>query len=546
MLRYILGRSNWWAVFILVTVLLIGTPIYTIVFQLFKGGGDSWSHILDNLLYDYILNSFLIVLIVSSITLFFGISSAWFVTTHHFPLRRFLEWGLILPLAIPTYIAAFSYAGLFDYSGLLSRFFLTFGFGQIEIMNIWGVSFVMSFVLYPYVYLVSRAAFLHQSRSLIEAARGLGSNSVRTFFTVAIPVARPAIIGGLTLVLMEVLNDYGAVKYYGVSTFTTGIFRAWFSLNDTASAIKLSALLLSFVLVLILFERFQRGSARFADNKRVQRPMPRFKSEWYVQASVLLFCSIPFLLGFVLPIVQLTDWSFLTASKILKMDFILLIVNSFSLALLASLICVMFSVFLIYGVRINYSVVLHSLARIATLGYSIPGAVVAIGVMMPFIALDRQIKQIMLNLAGIDIGLLLSGSIFALVFAYLVRFIAVSYNPIEAGFNKTSIHLEEAARSLGAGSFKTLWKIDMPIIKTSALSALLLVFVDVLKELPLTLILRPFNFHTLATKTYELASDEMIAESANPALVIILTGIIPILVINRLLSKKLPDGNIEH
>jgi iron(III) transport system permease protein len=537
-IKQFFGRPNRWAFLIFLAVLLIGTPVFTILFQLFKGGGESWGHIVSNLLADYVINSILLVINVSVLALFFGVSTAWLVTTCNFPFRGWFEWLLILPLSIPTYIAAFAYAGLFDFNGWLQSFFGFFGFGHIDIMNKWGVSFVMAMVLYPYVYVVSRSAFLNQSRSLLESARILGSSSWRTFFTIAIPVTRPAIIGGLTLVIMEVFNDYGAVKYYGVSTFTTGIFRAWFSLGDAASAIKLSAILLLFVFLLIMLERLQRGDAAYEESRRLGRPLKRYDVHWLTQLGILLFCSIPFIAGFLLPLMQLLSWSWATMHKVVNQEFWRLIFNSFTLAFMAAALAVFISVLLIYAVRINKGLLWRSLAKLVTLGYSIPGAVIAIGVMVPFIATDRFFIRIVDSLFGHSIGLILSGSLFALIFAYIVRFIAVAYNPVDGGFKKTGEHIEEASRSLGIGSVKTLWKVDLPLIRPAIGSALLLVFVDVLKELPLTLILRPFNYHTLATKAYEYASDEMIAESAGPALIIILTGLLPIILLNRLMTQN--------
>lgn len=532
-----MGRPNSWSLFILAIVLLVGTPVFTIILQLFRGGGDTWSHIVETLLLSYMGNSLLLVFLVSIISLILGISAAWVVSITDFPGRKFFEWALILPLAIPTYIAAFAYVGLFDYSSYFQQLMLKLGLPYLDIMNLWGLSWVMSLVLYPYVYVVARTAFLNQSQSLLESARILGVSSWKSFYKIAIPVARPAIIGGLTLVVMEVLNDYGAVKYFGISTFTTGIFRAWFSLGDANSAVNLSAILLVFVLFLIYIERIQRGKASFDGNQKSAKPLKRYQLSNGKQLIAFLICLIPFLGGFILPLYKLILWSTQTAHKIVNWDFILMIINSFTLASVAALICVFLSVLLIYSVKLNSGMVFRSLAKVATMGYSIPGAVIAIGIMIPFIFIDNFLINLIQHLFDHRLGLILSGTLFALTFAYIVRFIAVAYNPLDGGFKKTGPNIEEASRSLGAGSWRTLLRVYFPVIRNVMLSAAILVFVDVLKELPLTLILRPFNFHTLATKAYDLASDEMIAESANPALIIILVGIIPIIIMSKMISK---------
>jgi iron(III) transport system permease protein len=539
---YIRRRYNRWSALAIVLVALIGIPIFTILLTLLEGPGPHWQHISQTVLPDYILNSLLLVLGVGLLSLLLGISSAWLVSTCEFPGRRFFQWALILPLALPTYIIAYVYAGLTSYTGPLQSLLRnTFGFSaaeaSIDIMNIWGVIFVMSLVLYPYVYVISRTSFLSQSRTLLESSRILGSGSWTTFFRIALPVSRPAFIGGLMLVLMEVLNDYGAVKYYGISTFTTGIFRAWFSLGDANAAIYLSALLMLFIFGLIALERWQRGKARYDSGESTPKPLRPYVLGKGQASLAFLVCSIPFLFGFLVPLLQLLSWAYQTAGKVIDARFFTLIVNSFTLAALAAAICVLVSVLLIFAALINKARLVRGLSKVAMLGYSIPGAVIAVGIMIPLIALDKELIGFMQQSFSYSGGLLLSGSIVGLVFAYMVRFLAVSFNPIEAGTKKISPFLVEAARSMGMTPLKALIKVKFPLLKNALLSASLLVFVDVLKELPLTLILRPFNYHTLATKAYELAGDELIAESANAALIVIATGILPILFLNRLITS---------
>lgn len=538
--------ANGWSALLVVLVLLIGLPVYTILLKFIQGGGSGevWSHLVDTVLADYLLNSFGIVLITCILTLALGVSSAWLVSTCEFPFRKTFEWTLILPLGIPTYIAAYTYAGIFDYTGPIQTFLRDLGLIEstyIDIMNFWGVSVVISLVLYPYVYVVARSSFINQSATILESARILGSSSWKAFFKIALPVSRPAIIGGLSLVVMEVLNDYGAVRYYGVSTFTTGIFRAWFSLGDTGAAINLSGILMLFILVLILAERAQRGKMKFDEGARITRPLKRYKLSGVKKFLAFSVCFLPLFLGFMAPLLQLILWAKQTVHKVLDKDFIDLMLNSFGLALLAAAICVVISTLILYAVKINRNTLFRLLAKLASLGYSIPGAVIAIGIMVPLLTMDKALISFFKEQFDHNPGLILSGTLFSLTFAYTVRFLTVAMNPIEAAFKKAGDSLDEASKSLGNGSIKTLWKVNLPLVKTSLFSGGLLVFVDILKELPLTLILRPFNFHTLATKAYELASDELVAESATPSLIIILIGIVPIIILNKLMVKKRAD-----
>ncbi|SMG30635.1 iron(III) transport system permease protein [Marivirga sericea] len=540
--------ANGWSFALIALVLIIGLPIYTLFFKLFDKTTESvWSHLVDTVLTDYIINSLGLVIIVSILTLLMGISSAWIVSTCRIPFRRQFEWMLILPLAIPTYIAAYTYAGIFDYTGPIQVFLRDIGFSDlvyIDIMNFWGVAVVMALVLFPYVYVVARSTFMSQSATLLEASRILGSSSWKTFFKIALPISRPAIIGGLSLVMMEVLNDYGAVKYFGVSTFTTGIFRAWFSFGDPNSAINLSGILMAFIFIMIMVERVQRGKTKFDEGARIGRQLKRYQLKGWKKFLAWTVCFIPLFLGFIAPVFQLILWSIQTIKKIIDFEFLILMANSFGLALLAAALCVAFSIIILFAVKVNKSHFFNLLAKFAALGYSIPGAVIAIGIMIPLLGLDKFIINTWEQSFNLKIGLIFSGTIFALTFAYVVRFLTVSLNPIEAAFKKTGDSIDEASYSLGAGSFKTLLKVNLPLIKSALISGGILVFVDILKELPLTLILRPFNFHTLATKAYELASDEMIAESATPSLIIIVIGTIPIIILNRLMKTSKSDGSI--
>jgi iron(III) transport system permease protein len=531
---------NYWMVGAIIILFAIATPLLTIFFKIFEPKGESWSHLADNLLLSYFSNTLLILIGVAFTTFLLGVSTAWIVTNYAFPGRRYFEWLLILPLGVPGYIMAYTYVGLLDYAGPLQTLMRnSFGIqvkgSLMDIMNIPGAIFILSITLFPYVYLLARASFIQQSKTLQEASLLLGRGNWPTFYKVALPMARPAIVGGLALASMEVLNDYGTVKYFGIQTFTTGIFRAWFSMGDVATAIYLAAILILIVFGILYLENMQRGKRRFSQVTGSGKPLIRVTLKGPAKASVTLYCVLLVLVSFIVPIAQLLQWAALTYTQVIDIAFFLLIARSFSLAAVTGVLIAGFSVVLVYSIRLSPFPWLKNITKICTLGYAIPGAVIAVGIMIPMLGIDHWL---MATFNGANIGLLLSGTLLALIFAYLVRFMAVGYNPIDAGFQKIGIHVNEASRLLGRGTCKTLWKVDLPMIKTSLFSGFLLVFVDVLKELPLTLILRPFNYHTLATKAFDMATNEMIAESANASLIIILTGIIPIIFLNRLIRKK--------
>lgn len=435
---------------------------------------------------------------------------------------------------------AYTYTGLLDYAGPIQSFLrnslnVTVDGGIVDIMNLPGAIFILSITLYPYVYLLSRASFLQQSKTLQEAAVLLQSSRKKAFFKIALPMARPAVVGGIVLASMEVLNDYGVVKYFGVNTFTTGIFRSWFSIGDASTAIFLAAILMLFVFAVLFLENLQRGNQRYVSTNSVTKPIERSHPSRSSQYLLTGLCTFIFLTSFLVPLMQILYWVSLTYHKVINKDFFILMYRSFSLAFCSGIIIMVLSVILLYALRLNPFKWVKNITKLAILGYAVPGAVVAIGVMIPVLGLDKFLARL---LSADGVGLWITGSVSVLVFAYVVRFMAVGYHPIESGFQKSGIHINEASRLLGAGTGKTLFKIELPMIKPSLFTGILLVFVDVLKELPLTLILRPFNFHTLATKAFDMATNEMIAESANAAMVIVLTGIIPIIFLNRLIRVK--------
>ena len=521
-------------------------PIIVICGSLFFPAKDVWVHLLDTVLIDYIFNSFTLLIGVGCISLILGVIPAWLITMYKFPMSRYLEWALLLPMSMPAYIIAYSYTGAFDASGPIQeaiRDLTGWGYNDYwfpEVRSLGGAVAMLSFVLYPYIYLLSRASFIEQSVCVLEVSRTLGCNTIGSFTRVALPLARPAIIVGLSLVLMETLADYGTVQYFGVSAFTTGIFRTWFGMDNSLVASQLSALLLLFVVVFIYLERRSRKQLTYHHTSNRYSPLLKQKLKGSHALFAFLVCFIPLLLGFIIPAGFLFDWAIETYSGLFDKNFYILLLNTMMLAFITALLALSIALFLGYVNRNSCSVINRFLVRFVSMGYAIPGTVVAVGVLIPFVWIDNRLDEFLRLHFSISSGLLISGTLFILVFAYLVRFLAVSINTVEAALGKIKPEMDEIAKTNGLSQTEIVKKIHMPIMKGSLLTALLLVFVEVLKELPATLILRPFNFNTLAVRTYELANEERLADAAIPALAIVLIGIIPVIMISNSISKSRP------
>ncbi|WP_076755896.1 ABC transporter permease [Ectothiorhodosinus mongolicus] len=539
-------RPDAWGVSTLLIAAILALPVLVIFAHVFIPASEVWMHLRATVLADYVLNSLILLIGVGIGVLLIGVPTAWLVSMCDFPGRRVFEWALLLPLAMPAYIIAYTYTGMLDFAGPVQtalRDFTGWGWGDYwfpEVRSIPGAITMLTLVLYPYVYLLSRAAFLEQSVCVLEVSRTLGSGPWLGFRRVALPLARPAIITGLTLALMETLADYGTVEYFGIPTFTTGIFRTWFGLGDPGAAAQLAALMMTFVLVLIVLERYSRRRARFHHTSARYSKLPRYELRGGMAAAAMAACGLPIVLGFLIPSGQLLQWAMATTDMWLRPEFLRLVWNSISLAAIAAVLAVLLSLIMAYGKRLSPSGPTNAAVRIASMGYAIPGTVIAVGIMLPFAFIDNSIDSFMRERFDLSTGLILSGTLVALVFAYCVRFMAVSLNTVDAGLAKIKPSMDDAARSLGMSPGRVLRQVHMPIMRGSLLTALLLVFVDVLKELPATLILRPFNFNTLAVRAFELASDERLADSASAALAIVLVGIIPVILISRSISRSRP------
>lgn len=526
----------------ILATLIIALPLVTVLVELLTPASDVWAHLASTVLPEYVGNTLFLLLIAGIGTAIIGTITAWLVVMCRFPGRRLFEWALVLPLAMPAYVMAYAYTDFLQAAGPVQGALrdLT-GWGVRDywfppIRSLGGAGFVFILALFPYVYLAARAAFLQQSECVFEVARSLGAAPSSAFRRVALPMARPAIVAGMALALMETLADYGTVQYFGVPTFTTGIFRTWFGLGTRQAASQLSAILLGFVILLMALEHFSRNRARVHDTSSRRRALTQFDLAGARGWGASLFCALPVLLGFGLPGLILAFLAIDAGVASLDTRYVALIWNSVRLAAITAVIAVAIALMLAHGVRFGATPVRSVLARFAGLGYAIPGSIIAVGVLIPLAAFDNWFDARMRDWFDVSTGLLLTGSMAALVIAYLVRFLAVSLQNISAGFEQVTPSMDAAAATLGKGPTSRLFRVHMPIIRASVLTAALIVFVDVMKELPATILMRPFDFDTLAVQAHNFAADERLAEAAVPAITIVLVGLLPVILLSRLIA----------
>ncbi|MEO1719714.1 MAG: iron ABC transporter permease [Pseudomonadota bacterium] len=518
--------------------LLLTLPVLSVALTVLSSDDGTLAHLTRTVLSTYVFNTVVLVVGVALGVFAIGTTTAWLVTQCAFPGRRIFEWALIVPLAFPAYIIAYAYTDLLSHPGLVqSTLRDVTGWGPRDywfpnVRSLGGAVAMFTLVLYPYVYLLARAAFQEQSSSYSDVARALGRSQVQTFFRVSLPLARPAIAGGMALALMETLADFGTVSHFGVQTFATGIYRAWYSMDDLVAAGHLATILLCIVLLVVLVERAERRKAEF-HNARGARDNERAVLRGWHGGAAFAVCLAPVLLGFVLPLAVLINLHVIDGHDLLSDRYLALLSNSVILAGLAGLAAVAIAVFLTYAQRFAPGWRSVAALRMTNLGYAVPGFVIAIGILVPLGVLDAAVDRALRASFGVSSGLLLSGSVFALIIAYLIRFLAVANNAVEASLSKITDSMDTAARVLGSTRAQTLWRVHLPLMSSGLLSALLIVFVDVMKELPATLILRPFNFDTLAIQAYRLASDERLAQAATPSLVLVAVGLIPVIILSR-------------
>jgi iron(III) transport system permease protein len=524
--------------------LFVALPLLGLSTSLFAPGADaSWSHLGETGLPVYARTSFALVLLVALGTAVVGVGTAWLTAAYRFPGSRALSWALVLPLAVPSYVIAYAYTDLLQFSGPVQSWIReTWGVRAREywfpdIRSLGGAAAVFTWVLAPYVYLPVRAAFAEMPANLGEAARLAGVRPLRTFLRVELPLAWPALAAGLALVVMETLADFGAVSYFAVDTLTAGIYKAWLGLGDRAAAAQLALVLLGAVAVLVVVERVARGARRFSARGTTAPRRVRALQGWRAWAVTTL-CTLPVALGFLLPVAVLARLAWSDAEVHAWSRFAAMVAASLQVSATAAAITVAIALALVYAERLTRSPWVSGVGRFASFGYAVPGAVLAIGILIPLARFDNAFAAWAQSRFGLEPGLLLTGSVAALVYAYVVRFLAVGLNNVESGFARITPHMDESARSLGCGPWSLLYRVHMPLLARSLAVAALLVFVDALKELPATLALRPFNFDTLATQAYNFAKDERLGEAALPSLIIVAVALVPVLLTTRALASR--------
>ena len=536
-----------WTVAALAVAALVAVPLASIGYRALDPADDTWRHLVATVLPVYVSNTLWLMLGVGIGTIVIGAGTAWLVTMYRFPGRRILSFALLLPLAVPSYVLAFVVTDQLEYAGTLQSVLRgVFGWTSArdyrfpEIRSLGGAIVVLTLVLYPYVYLLARAAFTEQCFCLIEASRTLGRGPLRSFARVAVPMARPGIAVGVALALMETLNEFGTVDFFAVPTFTAGIFDVWLNMDSPAGASQLALALVAFTLTLLALERRSRQRGRVHATTTRVRQLPEYALSGGAAVGAFACCALPVLLGFVLPAGVLAAYAVEYHEAALAREYLAFAGNSLKLGFAAAVVTTALGLVLAYGVRLSRRPGMRGMAEAATVGYAVPGAVLAVGLLYPLGAIDNSVDALAREIFGVSTGLLLSGTIAGLVLGYTARFMSLSYRTLDAGLERVTPSMDGASRTLGAGSGGTLRRIHVPLVRPSLLVAALLVFVDTMKELPLTLLMRPFNFETLATFVYQLASDELLEECALGALTIVAAGVLPVAVISRTISRSRP------
>ena len=546
------GNLGWSAAALLISLIAL-LPILAIAVIALKPSGDTWPHLIENVLPGALRRTLLLMAGVGSLSLVIGTGTAWLVTMYRFPGRRYFQWLLLLPLAIPTYIIAYTYLELLDYSGLVQTALRDL-FGWRDARSYWfpdirslgGAIAVMSAVLYPYVYITARASFIAQSVCVLEVSRTLGRTASQTFWQVALPLARPALAAGVALALMETLNDIGAVEFFGVRTLTVAVYDTWLDRNNLAGAAQLACVMLLFVFALLLLERALRAKRRFHHTTGKYRDLPEEALGGTRGALAALACALPVLFGFVFPAGVLVHDALAHVAAGLAPEFWRAALNSLLLAAAASMLAVGFAVVLAYARRQTRSALIQGASTLPAISYAVPGTVLAIGLLIPLAGLDNSVDALMRSLFGVSTGLVLSGTAFAIVLAYTIRFLAASLGAVEAGLSKVSRNIDAAARTLGATISEMLFKVHLPLLRPALGAAALLVFVDSMKELPATLLLRPFNFDTLATQVFTLVSLYRYEEAGLSALTIVVVSLAPVLLLHGIIVGSRPGASMSR
>jgi iron(III) transport system permease protein len=537
------SSSPAWTAGVGLILAIMAVPVAAVIYLALSPADNAWPHLLATVLPESLAQTIWLAVGTGALTLTVGTGAAWLVTMYRFPGRALLDRLLVIPLAVPTYIIAYCYAEIFDYAGP-AQTALRAWFGWTSVRDYWfpdirslgGAIFVLSAVFYPYVYLAARASFVQQSVCTLEVARTLGRTSMGAFWSVALPLARPGLAAGTALVVMECFNDLGAVQHLGVQTLSASIYSTWLQRSNLGGAAQLATVMLTLVVVLFALERLARGGAKIHHTTGRYRAIPFQDIKGWRGYAAASLCALPFLAGFVLPFSVLVSDAIGHANVALDGGFLLAAWHSLLLSTITALVAVALALLLTYARRVAANGFTRPAVRIAGLGYALPGTVLAIGILIPLAGLDNHIDALFRSLFGISTGLLISGTMAALIYAYVIRFLGVAVGGIEAGLERVSPNLDAAARALGETALSTLWRVHLPLLLPALGAAGLLVFVDTLKELPATLLLRPFNFETLSTHVYGFAALEQIEGAALGALTIVLAGLVPLILLHRAIA----------
>ena len=519
------------------------SPVFFILSSLFSEYSENWNHLYNYVLINYISNSLILIIGVGILVSIIGVLTSWLVTSFNFKGKKIFEWALILPLSVPPYILAYTYTSLFDSTGSLNHFINNLFETNNDqtffpnIRNVYGAIIVFSFTLYPYVYLISRVAFINYSKSIIESGRVLGLNRTQAFFKLSIPLIRPALIAGLALVIMETLSDFGAVEHFAIETFTTGIFRTWYGLYDLKTAMQLASFLLIFISIFLFIERASRNKMSYTTENSLYKKSEIETLTGFKNALAFMACFSPIFMGFLLPVAELINWSINYKLDFFNHQFLKISTTSILLALVTAFLCSIFALIINYSIRYQNNKFLSLLSSSLTLGYAIPGLILAVGIVQLLTFFDSIEFSNSLNLV-------LTGSIFGLIFAYIIKSYALSSSTLESSFQRISFKIDDVSKTLGNAGWMMLFKVHIPLIKTGFLTSVLLVISEVIKELPATLILRPFNFDTLAVSAYIYASEERMFEAAAPSMAIVLIGLIPIYFLSKIIKESRPGVNL--
>ena len=536
-------EQTWPKTSVLLSILVL-LPVAGLFWAAVGTDENIWQHLLDSVLPNYIVNSLILMTGVCLGVTLVGTCTAWLIANCRFPGHKVFGWMLILPLAMPAYVMAYVYTDFLEYSGpLQTALRLIFSWENSaeywfpEIRSHGGAIVLLSLVLYPYVYALARAAFSAQALSLLEAGRMLGHSPMKVFFSVSLPLARPAIVVGVTLASMETLSDFGTVDYFAVRTLTTGIFDVWFGMENQSGAAQIALVLLTFIILLVWLERTSRKKQKVNTNSRMNSTL-RFELKGWRSALAIICCGLPIFFGFLLPAIILAIYSSYSFNLFKYADYLAYTGNTLFLATGSAVLCMVLGIFIGYSQRLSSHWSVKLATRISTIGYAIPGAALAIGLIISFGAMNEIIVAISDHFSLSAQSFCFSGGVGARFFAYTIRFLAISVGSVESGLEKITPNLDIASRTLGSGPFSTLCRLHIPLLRPALIAGSILVFVDTMKELPATLILRPFNFETLATFVYQYASDELLAECAPAALTIVLAGMLPVILLNAAIDKK--------